>query len=105
MVPKIQNNIKDNKTSRYKLNEDLEITITITGGGYIGIRHLNYKQKYSIFEYPNTDRYRQILEEFGYDMTQNMWLGTKPFKKYCNDTENVIKSILDEIDKLQKSLS
>ena len=97
--------IKNAQTSRFKLNEDLEITITITGEGYIGIRHLNYKQKYSIFEYPNTDKYRQVLEEFKYDMTQDMWLGTKSFKKYGNDTENVIKSILDEIDKLQKSLS
>lgn len=99
-------NISQNpNTYRFKLNESLEITITVTGAGYIGIRHMNYKQKYSIFEYPNTDKYRQVLEEFKYDMTQDMWLGTKSFKKYGNDTENVIKRILDEIDKLQKSLS
>lgn len=87
------------------MNDELILTITSKEQGYIGIRHLNYKQKYSIFEYPKINRYRQILEEFGYDMTQDIWLGTKSFKKYGNDTENVIKSIVDEIDKLQKSLS
>lgn len=93
------------KLYRFKLNDELILTITSKEQGYIGIRHLNYKQKYSIFEYPKINRYRQILEEFGYDMTQDIWLGTKSFKKYGNDTENVIKSIVDEIDKLQKSLS
>lgn len=104
-IKNYENTSQNPNTYRFKLNEDLEITITITGESYIGIRHLNYKQKYSTFEYPYTDKYRQVLEKFGYDLTQDMWLGTKPFKKYGNDTENVIKSILDEIDKLQKSLS
>ena len=67
--------------------------------------YLNYKQKYSIFEYPNTDKYRQVLEKFGYDLTQDMWLGTKSFKKYGNDTKSIIQGILDEIGKLQKCFS
>lgn len=95
------------KLYRFKLNDDLLYSITIKGqgDGYIGIRHLIYKQKYSTFEYPYTDNYRQVLEKFGYDLTQDMWLGTKSFKKYGNDTKSIIQGILDEIGKLQKCFS
>jgi hypothetical protein len=95
------------KLYRFKLNDDLLYSITIKGqgDGYIGIRHLIYKQKYSTFEYPYTDKYRQVLEKFGYDLTQDMWLGTKSFKKYGNDTKSIIQGILDEIGKLQKCFS
>ena len=95
------------KLYRFKLNDDLLYSITIKGqgDGYIGIRHLIYKQNYSTFEYPYTDKYRQVLEKFGYDLTQDMWLGTKSFKKYGNDTKSIIQGILDEIGKLQKCFS
>lgn len=99
----------NDKTQRFKLNNDIAITITKSVKGYIGIRHtlFNNKRKYSNEEYPNTQKYTHILNQHGYNILPNngCWIGTKFLKRYGYDKESIILNIKSEINEIVKHLN
>lgn len=93
------------KLCRFKLNKELEITITTNEKGYVGIRHFSFKGqcKYSTYPYPNTQEYRAILEKYKYKISQDAWIGQKSFNSYNGDNvEEVVNSIVEEVTKIKK---
>lgn len=90
----------ENSTERYSLSDNLLLTITKTGKGYLAIRHktFNGKIQYPNLKYDFTERYRNILKEKGWNCDTPFWLGTKLIKDYgCKDDEIVTK-IVSEIN-------
>ena len=91
-------------TQRFELNNEIAITITKTGKGYIGIRHISFdnKKKYSNEEYPNIQKYTDILNQYGFNVLpkNGCWIGTKFFKRYGYDKESITNNILSEIRKI-----
>ena len=94
----------NDKTQRFKLNNEIAITITKSEKGYIGIRHISFenKKKYPNELYPNTKLYTDILRQYGYDvLPQNgCWIGTKFFKNFDNYNESTTNNILSEISNI-----
>ncbi|WP_405229618.1 hypothetical protein [Capnocytophaga stomatis] len=79
----------------------LQLTITQSGNGSIGIRHTDFnpKENYSKKEYYEQDSFSEILNEFGYTSTV-AWLGQKNFKDFegfSDDkiAEEITKEIVD----------
>ena len=66
-------------TQRFKLNNEIAITITKSGKGYIGIRHISFesKKKYPNELYPNTKLYTDILNQHDFNVLPNneCWIG------------------------------
>ena len=97
-------NPKDNKTIRFRLPLNLQITITATGNGYIGIRHLdNFKLKnYCIESYPSKSILDGLfLDKYGFyrNETTKMWMAVKEIETF-KDVESLasfIKSLYDEL--------
>lgn len=87
------------KTCRFKLNDEITLTITTQGNGYVGIRHVDYKNKYTITEYPNTFKYKNVIDQFGYN-SSDVWIGVKLFKDYGYDDKSIIKELIEEIKNL-----
>ena len=91
----------NDKTQRFKLNNEIAITITKREKGYIGIRHISFesKKKYPNELYPNTKLYTDILRQYGYDVLPHngCWIGTKFFKNFDNYNESTTNNILSEI--------
>ncbi len=91
----------NDKTQRFELNNEIAITITKTGKGYIGIRHISFdnKKKYSNEEYPNIQKYTDILNQYGFNVLpkNGCWIGTKFFKRYGYDNDSTTNNILSEI--------
>jgi hypothetical protein len=90
----------ENSTERYSLSDNLILTITKTGKGYLAIRHktFNGKIQYPNLKYDFTERYRNILKEKGWNCDTPVWLGKKLIKDYgCKDDEIVTK-IVSEIN-------
>ena len=97
----------DPKKCVVKLNEALEVTITSKGGGYLGIRHYNFKGQcnYATLFYPNTLKYREILKKYQYDISQYAWIGQKSLKVYDGDNvEEVVNSIVKEVAKIKNDI-
>ena len=87
------------KTCRFQITEELTLTITCTGSGYVGIRHTAYAGtvKYCLGNYSHIEEYRAILSDLGYNITRDVWLGTKAFTEYDGDEEGIVNNILSEI--------
>ncbi len=92
------------KTCRFQFTEELVLTITCTGKGYVGIRHTDYADKYVLGNYNHTEEYRSILSEFGYNIACETWLGTKDFKEYDGEENTVISNIIGEIETIKKRI-
>ena len=93
-------------TCRFYLSDELGVTVTRSGSGYIGVRHSNYKnnKKYSNTSYPHTSNYRQILKQHGFDISIDVWLGEKDFKDYGNNDNEIIERICKEIKELKEEI-
>ena len=85
------------KTCRFQFTEELVLTITCTGQGYMGIRHAAYKGRYCLGNYPHTEEFRAILSEFGYNIAPEVWLGTKNFAEYDGNESGIVNNILSEV--------
>ena len=92
------------KTCRYKLNDDLSLTITMSGKGYVGIRHPEIKGGYSSTERSKYTRYFTLLEKYGFSTNSDKWLGVKEFKEYGYDDNEIIAKIKDEIKNIKESI-
>lgn len=92
------------KTCRFQFTEELVLTITCTGPGYVGIRHSKYAGRYCIGFYSHIEEYRAILSDFGYNIAPEVWLGTKDFTEYGGDEDGVGNNILSEIATIRKRI-
>lgn len=92
------------KTGRFQFTEELVLTITCTGQGYVGIRHSIYAGRYCLGNYPHITEYRSILSEFGYNIASEVWLGTKDFKEYDGEESTIVSNIIMEIDTIKKRI-
>ena len=90
----------ENSTERYSLSDNLLLTITKTGKGYLAIRHktFNGKIQYPNSKYDFTERYRNILKEKGWNCDTSVWLGTKLIKDYGYKDDEIVKKIVSEIN-------
>lgn len=75
---------------RFKLNDELILTITSKEQGYIAIRGKNKNNDL-------TDKYSQILKRFEFLPIDKVWLGKKNFKAFGNSVEDVVNSIVDAV--------
>lgn len=95
----------EEKNHRYKLNEKYGITITDSNKGYIGIRHINYDHKgYEIPQDKEVLVLKKILKERGYITTEKAWVGTKPFKEFGINEDDIVSKILSEINDIVELL-
>ena len=92
------------KTCRFLMTDELILTITCTGQGYVGIRHATYKGTYVLCNYPHTTKYRAFLSELGYNTSIDFWLGTKNFRNYDGDENSVVNNIISEIETIKKRI-
>ena len=92
------------KTCRFQFTEELVLTITCTGQGYVGIRHAAYAGRYVLGNYSHITEYRAILSEFGYNIAPEAWLGTKDFKEYEGEESTVVSNIIREIETIKKRM-
>ena len=89
---------------RFALNEELAISISKTAEGYIGYRHINFKKKYTLENYPHTLLYLSVLEKHGVNTCTDVWLGTKSFKDYGYNDNEIINEIINEIKLIKGSI-
>lgn len=92
------------KTCRFQFTDELVLTVTYTGQGYIGIRHATYAGRYCLGNYPHIEEYRAILSEFGYNIALEVWLGTKDFEEYDGEECDIVNSILSEVANIRKRM-
>lgn len=78
------------KLYRFKLNDELILTITSKEHGYIAIRGKNKNNDL-------TDKYSQILKRFEFLPIDKVWLGKKNFNVFGNSVEDVVNSIVDAV--------
>lgn len=78
------------KLYRFKLNDELILTITSKEQGYIAIRRIDKNNDL-------TDKYSQILKRFEFLPTEKVWLGKKNFKAFGNSVEDAVNSIVDAV--------
>ncbi|GIJ96107.1 hypothetical protein CAPN001_06760 [Capnocytophaga stomatis] len=81
----------------------LQLTITQSGKGSIGVRHTDFnpKENYSKKEYYEQDSFSEILSEFGYTSAVT-WLGQKNFKDFDGFSDDEIaEEIINEIENLK----
>lgn len=78
------------KLYRFKLNDELILTITSKEQGYIAIRGIDKNNDL-------TDKYSQILKRFEFLLTEKVWLGKKNFKAFGNSVEDAVNSIVDAV--------
>lgn len=92
------------KLCRFNLDDNIEYTITSSGKGYVAIRHINYnkKKKYGESPYFKEDEYRKKLGELNFDTNNHVWLGEKLFRSYGSSNEEIVKSILEELNILSE---
>lgn len=88
----------------FQFTEELVLTITCTGQGYVGIRHAAYAGRYVLGNYSHITEYRAILSEFGYNIAPEAWLGTKDFKEYEGEESTVVSNIIREIETIKKRM-
>lgn len=78
------------KLYRFKLNDELILTITSKEQGYIAFRGIDKNNDL-------TDKYSQILKRFEFLPIEKVWLGKKNFKAFGNSVEDVVNSIVDAV--------
>ena len=88
----------ENSSERYSLSDNLLLTITKTGKGYLAIRHKNYDVQYPNSKYDFTERYRNILKEKGWNCDTPVWLGTKSIKDFGYKDDEIVTKIVSEIN-------
>jgi len=87
------------KNHRYKIDEKYGITITESQGGYLGIRHIIYDSKdYKNIQDNEVLALKKILRERGYKTTENAWIGTKSFKEFGMNDDEIVSKIVSEIN-------
>lgn len=92
-------------TDRFDLTNELQLTITTDGEGYIAIRHKDFKEDYSKKEYENLKEIEKLLKDKNFPRPyEKYWLGQKNFNEYGKTEEEVIEKIILEINELQKKL-
>ncbi|MBR2206003.1 MAG: hypothetical protein IJ898_06590 [Prevotella sp.] len=92
----------ENTSERYCLSDNLLLTITKTGKGYLAIRHktFNGKIQYPNSKYEFTERYRCILKENGWNCDTPVWLGTKFIKDFGHKDYEIVTKIVSEINNI-----
>ena len=86
------------KLYRFKLNEDLILTITRNEGGYIAIRGEEIND-YLI------NKYSKMLKDLGFRPYKNVWLGRKYFKDFGNNVvKDVVISIVEAVAKIKNDI-
>ena len=75
---------------RFKLNDELILTITSKEQGYIAIRGKEINDDL-------INKYSQMLKDLGFSPYKNVWLGKKNFKAFGNSVEDVVNSIVDAV--------
>lgn len=88
---------QDPKLYRFKLNDELILTITSKEQGYIAIRGIDKNNDL-------TDKYSQILKRFEFLPIDKVWLGKKNFKAFGNSVEEVVNTIVEEVAKIKKEI-
>ena len=78
------------KLYRFKLNDELILTITSKEQGYIAIRGKEINDDL-------INKYSQMLKDLGFSPYKNVWLGKKNFKAFGNSVEDVVNSIVDAV--------
>jgi hypothetical protein len=78
------------KLYRFKLNDELILTITSKEQGYIAIRGIDKNNDL-------TDKYSQILKRFEFILIEKVWLGKKNFKAFGNSVEDAVNSIVEAV--------
>lgn len=89
----------DLKTIRFQLPCDLQITITATGKGYVGIRHSNMKnvQNYSCYSYPDKVWLDYLVLDKNAFVRNDAWIGVKELDCFDN-AQNIFSFIADFIN-------
>lgn len=84
---------------RFVLCGDYSISVTHSGNGYVGIRHISndYDGRFD-------NAALGLLDSFGFIRSSNSWLGTKFFKQYGYD-DSMISAILKECLALKEELT
>ena len=78
----------------------LQVIITTTDGGYIGIRHHEYNElqkSYNEYEYKEQNTLREYLKGLGYITNSDKWLAFKTFGQYQSQPQEIMAMILAEI--------
>ena len=87
------------KNHRYKIDEKYGITITESQRGYLGIRHIIYDSKdYKNIQDNEVLALKKILRERGYKTTEKAWIGTKSFKEFGMNDDEIVSKIVSEIN-------
>lgn len=96
-------NYEAKKPERYKISEDIIVSVTQTGVGYVGVQHKNYSLKYTEKEYPYQEKLMAYLEqELGFSKSEsNVWLGVKPFSQYGYSADQIISNIIEDIKRIK----
>ncbi|GIM59024.1 hypothetical protein [Capnocytophaga canimorsus] len=89
-------------TNRYIFVGGLQLTITAEGDGYVAIRHQNFVGDYARKEYANESQFAEILKNKDYGRPYpKYWLGQKNFKEYGKTEDQIVESIISEIESLK----
>lgn len=87
--------------------QELQITVTKSENGYMGIWHTDFNPKENYFskkEYSNKEAYMKFFADFGYSQS-NVWLGKKNFSEFDgSNEEEIIENIIAELNELQQEL-
>lgn len=86
------------KLYRFKLNDELILTITRNEGGYIAIRGKKINDDL-------INKYSQMLKDLGFSPYKIVWLGRKYFKDFENNVvKDVVNSIVEEVTIIKNKL-
>lgn len=93
----------DSKNNRFKINDKIGITITSKDGGCVELRTIDYNNKNKEFNLTQETltALRENLKKNGYNVTIEHWIGRKLFSQFGKTDDEVIKSIINEIEKLK----
>ncbi|MDI9868234.1 hypothetical protein [Flectobacillus roseus] len=88
---------------RYSISDDIMVSVTQTGVGYVGIRHKNFSLKYTEKEYPYQEKFMDFLQkESGFiNNTNDVWLGVKHFSQYGYSADQIISNIIEDIKRIK----
>lgn len=103
--------VLDSKNHRYRISEQLELTVSTSQSGFIGFRHIGKNHNYLLVSYPNEMQLRNILMNYDYQTDRcklNVWLGTKKLTEYplfSGDVKSAAKEIVAEIERIATALT
>ena len=89
----------DKKNNRYVLSDTIGVTITRKDGGCVELRPIDYNHHELTQELLNTIKEKLLAR--GYFTPKNVWIGRKLFSSFGRNNEEVIQSILCEIEELK----